>query len=109
VYKLIATWTAPASDRVKAFEEEYWSTHIPLAEASPGLRRLVLTRTSDGLEGGDPGFYRIAELVWDSAEAFESCAASDEWRALREDAGRLMEKYDVQLAAGLGEEQLQLS
>ena len=104
MYKLIAYWTAPKPDQTDAFEQEYWDTHIPLAEAVPKLNRLVLTRTADGLEGGEPGFYRIAELVWDSADDFASCAASPEWLALREDAGRLVEKYGVVLSAGLGDE-----
>ncbi|MGN6868448.1 MAG: EthD family reductase [Solirubrobacteraceae bacterium] len=107
MYKLIAYWTGPTADKVDDFEKEYWDTHIPLAEASPGLRRLVLTRTNDGLEGGDPAFYRIAELVWDTPEDFAKCAESPEWLALREDAGRMIEKYNVELAAGLGDEVIQ--
>lgn len=104
MYKLIANWTAPPADRIDEFEQEYWNVHIPLAEASPKLKRLVLTRTEDGLEGGEPAFYRIAELVWDTPEDFEECAASAEWKALRQDAGRLVEKYGVELTAGLGDE-----
>ena len=37
-----------------------------------------------------------------------SCAASPEWLALREDAGRLVEKYGVVLSAGLGDENVQV-
>jgi uncharacterized protein (TIGR02118 family) len=106
VYKLIAYWTAPASERVESFEEEYWSRHVPLAADSPGLTRLVLTRTTDGLEDSPPAFYRIAELCWDSEDAFKACAASKEWAALREDAGRLIDEYGVQLAVGLGNEHI---
>jgi uncharacterized protein (TIGR02118 family) len=107
MYKLIAYWTAPQTEQTAAFERQYWDVHIPLAAAVPSLVRLVLTQTPDGLEGGAPGFYRIAELVWNSAADFEACAESAEWHALREDAGRLVEKYGVELAAGLGEEYVQ--
>ncbi len=52
MYKLIASWSAPSSGDAEAFEKQYWDVHIPLAAASPRMRRMVLTHTTDGLEGG---------------------------------------------------------
>lgn len=61
-------------------EEEYdhWlrEVHIPDLEKIPGLRRIVFNTVKGQLRDGLT-FYRIAELHYDSMEAFEAAA---EWR-----------------------------
>lgn len=61
-------------------EEEYdrWlrEIHIPDLEKIPGLRRVVFNTVKGQLREG-LSFYRIAELHYDSMEAFEAAA---EWR-----------------------------
>lgn len=102
MYKIVACWGAPQPADEAAFEEYYREVHAPLAAAVPGLRRLVLTRTSDGLEGGEPAFYRVAELLFDSPEQMEACAGAPEWQKMREDAGKMVERFGVTLSVGLG-------
>ncbi len=105
MYKIVACWGAPKPADEAAFETHYREVHAPLAAAVPGVRKLVLTRTSDGLEGGDPAFFRVAELLFDSPEQMEACTGSPEWRAMREDAGKMVERFGVGLSVGLGWEQ----
>lgn len=104
MYKIVAYWTRPKDSDIEAFEKEYWDVHVPLAAKSPEMKDLLLTRIDGGLEGSPAPFYRVAELTWENAKAFERCAASKEWTALREDAGRLIEQFGVELVAGLGTE-----
>ncbi|GEL25581.1 hypothetical protein PSU4_45350 [Pseudonocardia sulfidoxydans NBRC 16205] len=102
MYKLIATWSAPPAAQLDEFERHYESVHAPAAAKVPHLRRIVLTRTADGLEGGRPGFHRVAEMLFDSPEALAESSRSDEWAAMRADAGEMVERFGVDLTVALG-------
>jgi uncharacterized protein (TIGR02118 family) len=102
MYKVVAAWSHPKPNEVDAFEKAYLGTHVPLAKAVPELRRIVLTRTSVGLEGSAPVFHRIAEMAFDTAEALERSSHSPQWKALREDAGQMIAKFGVTLDVGIG-------
>ena len=69
MYKIVATWSAPPADQIEEFEKHYADVHVPRASAVPHLRRIVLTRTVDGLPGGEPEFYRLAEMFWTGRRA----------------------------------------
>ncbi len=59
----------------------YWrEVHGPIAAKVPGLRKYVQDPAIAATEG-DLQFGGIAELWFDSAEAFRSAMASPEWRA----------------------------
>lgn len=105
MYKLFAFWTAPKPEDVDAFEQHYTQTHAPLATRVPHLRKLVTTRTSDGLEGGEPACYRVAEMVFDSKEQMEESTHSPQWQELRADAGSLIERFGVGMTVAIGTEQ----
>ena len=102
MYRVVAIWSAPKPEDVEAFERDYLETHCAKARKVPHLRALELTRTDKGLEGHPPSFYRAAVLAFADEAAFEAAAASPEWRALREDAGQLIERYGVTLTVGNG-------
>lgn len=102
MYKLIATWSAPPAAQLDEFEQHYDAVHAPAAAKVPNLRRIVLTRTADGLEGGGPGFHRVAEMLFDSPEALEESSHSDEWATMRADAGGMVERFGVTLTVALG-------
>ena len=104
MYKLIACWSAPRHEDVEAFEEHYNEVHLPAAAKVPGMRRLLATRTDSGLEGGESAFYRVAELHFDSKQALEASEHSEEWGAMRADAGTMIERFGVSLTVGMGEE-----
>jgi uncharacterized protein (TIGR02118 family) len=103
MYKLFAYWSAPKPEDVDAFEEHYLNVHCPLAAAVPGIRRLILTR-AEGFEGADGVHFRVAELGWDSKQALDECEQSEEWAALRADAGQMVERFGVTLENEMGEE-----
>jgi uncharacterized protein (TIGR02118 family) len=102
MYKVVAVWSHPKPADVAAFEKHYLEIHCPLAKAVPELRRIVLTRTAAGLEGGAPVFHRLAEMIFDDEASLERSAHSPQWKALREDAGVMIGKFDVKLDVGIG-------
>ena len=105
MYKLIATWRDIRPEDEAAFEKHYREVHGPLAARVPGLARITLTRTSDGLEGGGSSFHRVAEMAFESPEAMERSSESDAWAAMRQDAGEMVERFDAKLEVGIGWEQ----
>ena len=104
MFKLYAFWSAPSDADTEEFEREYTERHGPAAAKIPGMRKFITTRTDVGLEGGEPAFFRVAEMIFDSREELERAEYSDEWRALREDAGGLIEQFGVTLTVAMGEE-----
>ena len=76
----------------------------PLAAAVPGMRKFIVSRTDTGLEGGEPDCYRVAEMIFDSQQSLEEAEHSEEWRQLREDAGKLIERFGVTLSVAIGGE-----
>ena len=95
MYKLYALWSAPKPEDQPAFEKHYVGTHAPLAAAVPEVRRLVTTLTPKGLEGAAPAVYRVAEMIFDSEQSLERSTESPEWKRVREDAGVLIEKFEI--------------
>ena len=104
MYKLYAFWSAPKREDVDAFEEHYTQIHGPLAAKVPHIKTLVTTRTPDGLEGGEPAYFRVAEMIFDNKADFDASTESAQWRALREDAGSIIEEFGVQMTVAVGDE-----
>ena len=61
---------------VQDYEKWLKDVHLPDLSKIPGLKRVVLN-TVKGLVRGEARFYRIAELHYESMEAFEKAKA---WR-----------------------------
>ncbi len=82
------------------FRRYYDGTHIPLARATPGVRRLYWTYNVQGVMGDSP-YFCIAELDFDSAEALQAGLASAEGQAAAADVpnyatgGVTLVQYDV--------------
>lgn len=106
MHTLYAIWSAPDEDDQEEFEEHYTEVHAPLAASVPNLEKLVTTRTTEGLEGDDPAFYRIAEMEFESEEALYEAEESEEWDKVREDAGEIIERFGVSLEVGIGEKHI---
>ena len=104
MYKLIAIWSAPRPEDEEAFEQHYRDVPLAGAAKTPNMRRLGAGRTSDGLEGGQSAFYRVAELHFDSKADLEAAEHSAEWGGMRADAGGMIERFGVTLTVGMGEE-----
>jgi hypothetical protein len=61
---------------VEAYEKWLREVHLPDLARIPGLRRIVFN-TVRGIVRGNTSFYRIAELHYESMEAFER---AKKWR-----------------------------
>jgi uncharacterized protein (TIGR02118 family) len=107
VYKLYAVWTSPSPDQEESFEDHYTEAHLPLAASIPGVRKVVATRTSDALGGGEAVLHRITELWFDDRAAMEAAEASSEGQATIKDAVEIQERFGATLTsvAGIGVEQ----
>jgi uncharacterized protein (TIGR02118 family) len=102
-YKLYAYWSAPKPEDVEAFEEYYADTHVPRAAAVPNLKAITTTRTADGFEGAETDHYRVAEMMFDSAEAMAESAESEAWATMRACSGDIIERFGVELRVEAGE------
>ena len=64
-----------------AFDEHYASTHVPLVEKIPNLRRFEAGKVLGTPDGSAPPFYYLAELWFDDAAALASSFGSPEGQA----------------------------
>lgn len=80
--KLVALYKKPAD--VESFEKHYSEVHAPLAKKMPGLKRFELSRMT-GSPGGEPKFYMMAELYFDSEGAMFAALGSEEGKAAAKD------------------------
>lgn len=80
--KFVALYKKPAE--VEAFEEHYRKIHAPLAQKMPGLHKLEVTHFF-GAPQGDPPFYMMAELYFESKEALFAALNSNEGKAAAKD------------------------
>jgi len=80
--KLVALYRTPRDPA--EFDRHYESVHSPLVEHYPGLRKLELTRVS-AAPLGEPKFYLMAEMYFDSREAMDAAMASPEGKAVARD------------------------
>jgi uncharacterized protein (TIGR02118 family) len=102
MYKVVGFWGLPKPGEVDAFEKHYWDTHVPLARKVPHLRKLILTRVDNGLDGAAAPFHRVAELHFDGPEQVARATESVQWRAMREDAQKMVERFGVTVQGGVG-------
>jgi uncharacterized protein (TIGR02118 family) len=101
MYKAVSFWSPPKPEDEEAFEDYYMNVHVPFAEKIPGAKRLLLTRTTDGMEA-PPAFYRVAEMWFEDKEAFERATQTPEWGEMRADAAKVHERFGCELKTGLG-------
>ena len=86
--KLIVLWNTPEDPG--AFERHYSDVHIPLVKQMPGLRRYTIGRHVTAPRGGEPYYWRIAELEWDTMDALQKALQSPQGQATAQDAASLV-------------------
>jgi len=64
-----------------AFEDYYANSHLPIAAKTPNVRRFEAGRVIGTPDAGEPPYYRMAELWFDSQEDLESSMSSQEGQA----------------------------
>jgi uncharacterized protein (TIGR02118 family) len=62
------------------FERHYFGTHVPLVEKTPGLLENRVHRVTRQFVG-EPAYFLLAELVFESPEAMKQAFRSQEWAA----------------------------
>ncbi|MDJ0394776.1 EthD family reductase [Rhodococcus sp. G-MC3] len=67
-----------------AFDEHYTSVHVPLAQVIPGLTEFTWGNSSS-MDGSQPPYYLIANLVFDDEASLKAGLASPEMKAAGED------------------------
>ena len=72
MYKLVALFTHPADP--DAFDEGF-NIYLPLTDALPGLRKVIVSHAHGGPEGATP-FYLMHELIFDDLLSVREAMAS---------------------------------
>jgi uncharacterized protein (TIGR02118 family) len=78
VIKYVALYRTP--DDAASFDESYFGTHVPLANATPGLVRTELARVLKTVTG-EPALHFMAELYFESYDALKAAFKTPEWAA----------------------------
>ena len=63
-----------------AFERHYFGSHVPLVERTPGLLENRVHRVTRQFVG-EPAWFLLAELVFESPEAMKQAFGTEEWAA----------------------------
>ncbi len=75
----------------EAFDEQYWKEHVPLAKKMPGLKKYTIHKVV-AAPRGEPGYYQVVELEFESMDALKKALESPEAR----ESGR----HGVKIATG---------
>ena len=76
--KYVALYRTPAD--AASFDEHYFGTHVPLANATPGLLRAEIARVLKTVTG-EPALHVMAELYFESYDAMKAAFKTPEWAA----------------------------
>ena len=77
--QLVALYKKPAN--AAAFDDYYYSTHVPKAKKVPGLRRYAVSSGPVTSAQGDSPYHLVALLEFDSLAAIQAGLASPEGQA----------------------------
>jgi uncharacterized protein (TIGR02118 family) len=81
--KLVVAYGHPEDPA--AFDEHYASTHRPLAEKIPNLRRFETGKVLGTADGSPAPYYFLAELWFDDADQLQAAMGSPEGQAAGDD------------------------
>jgi uncharacterized protein (TIGR02118 family) len=81
--KLVVAYGHPEDPA--AFDEHYASTHRPLAEKIPNLRRFEAGKILGTADGSPAPYYFLAELWFDDADQLQAGMGSPEGQAAGDD------------------------
>jgi uncharacterized protein (TIGR02118 family) len=76
-------------DDAEKFDSHYFGTHVPLADAVPGLDEVRVTRFQPGPDGSAPTYHLMAQLSFADAEAMGAALSSEAGQALAADVANL--------------------
>jgi len=70
-----------------AFDQHYFSTHVPLARKIPGLRRYEVSAGAITTPQGEAPYHLVATLSFESLDAIRQALGSPEGQATAADLG----------------------
>lgn len=76
--KYVALYRTP--DDPETFDKDYFGTHVPIVNDTPGLVRTELAKVTR-MTVGEPAYYLLAELYFDSVESMKAAFKTEPWRA----------------------------
>lgn len=76
--KYVALYRTPEDP--ESFDKNYFGTHVPIVNETPGLVRAELAKVTRMMVG-EPAYYLMAELYFDSVESMKAAFKTDPWRA----------------------------
>lgn len=79
--RMIVMYRPPAD--AAAFDEHYWTVHIPLAKQLPGLRSYEVAKGPVAIAGGP--FHLVGTLEFDDMAAIQAAFASEIGKACAAD------------------------
>jgi uncharacterized protein (TIGR02118 family) len=68
-----------------AFDKYYLETHVPIADAIPGLVRNEVSKVTGSLDGSTPPYHLHCDLYFDSSDALMAALGSAEGQAAAAD------------------------
>jgi uncharacterized protein (TIGR02118 family) len=77
--KALVLYNEPADPA--AFEAYYFGTHVPLAKKMPGVKKYTVNRGPLAAAAGQPPYFFMAELEFDSMDALQASFGSPEGAA----------------------------
>jgi uncharacterized protein (TIGR02118 family) len=93
--RMVVIYATP--DDPHAFDEHYFSVHVPLAKRLPGLRRYEVSRRPIITPANDPAPYLIGILHFDDMTALRAAFATPEGQACAADRRILATDDKVQM------------
>lgn len=75
--KYVALYRVP--EDAESFDKHYFETHVPIVDETPGLVRTEIARVTRMMVG-EPAYYLLAELYFDSVDSMKAAFKSDPWR-----------------------------
>ena len=76
--KYVALYRTPEDP--ETFDKSYFGTHVPIVNDTPGLVRTELAKVTRMMVG-EPAYYLLAELYFDSVESMKAAFKTDPWQA----------------------------
>jgi uncharacterized protein (TIGR02118 family) len=80
-----------------AFDEHYFSIHVPLAKQLPGIRKYTVSRGPIAGLASAKDAYFVASLEFDTLEAIREAFSTDQGSACAEDRKILAADEDVEM------------
>ena len=75
--KYVALYRTPEDP--EQFDKNYFETHVPIVNDTPGLVRTELAKVTRMMVG-EPAYYVLAELYFDSVESMKAAFKTEPWR-----------------------------